>query len=94
MDAAEREVLSYMAFPKAHWQQIRSTNPLERLNAEVKRMTNVTGIFPNDAAVTRLVGPWLLEQNDGWSLKRRYMQLEGLQTPTDTDPSRPPAVQH
>ena len=57
MDAAEREVMSYMAFPKANWQQIRSTNPLERLNAEVKRMINVTGIFPNDAAVTRLVGP-------------------------------------
>jgi len=93
MDGAEHEVLSYMAFPRAHWLQIHSTNPLERLNAEIKRRTNVVGIFPNDAAVTRLVGAMLLEQNDEWSLNRRYMQLEGLQTLTDTPPTRLPAVQ-
>jgi putative transposase len=93
MDGAEDEVLSYMNFPKAHWLQIHSTNPLERLNAEIKRRTNVVGIFPNDAAVTRLVGAMLLEQNDEWSLNRRYMQLEGLQTLTDTAPTRLPAVQ-
>jgi putative transposase len=56
MDGAEHEVLSYMDFPRAHWLQIHSTNPLERLNAEIKRRTNVVGIFPNDAAITRLVG--------------------------------------
>ena len=56
------------------------TNPLERLNAEIKRRTNVVGIFPNDASITRLVGAMMLEQNDEWSLNRRYMQLEGLQT--------------
>ena len=93
MDGAEHEVLSYMNFPRAHWLQIHSTNPLERLNAEIKRRTNVVGIFPNDAAVTRLVGAMLLEQNDEWSLNRRYMQLEGLQTLTDTAPTRLPAVQ-
>ena len=93
MDGVEHEVLSYMNFPRAHWLQIHSTNPLERLNAEIKRRTNVVGIFPNDAAVTPLVGAMLLEQNDEWSLNRRYMQLEGLQTLTDTAPTRLPAVQ-
>ena len=93
MDSAENEVLSYMNFPKAHWLQIHSTNPLERLNAEIKRRTNVVGIFPNDAAVTRLVGAMLLEQNDEWSLNRRYMQLEGLQSLSDTAPTRLSAIQ-
>ena len=93
MDGAEEEVLSYMNFPKAHWLQIHSTNPLERLNAEIKRRTNVVGIFPNDAAVTRLVGAMLLEQNDEWCLNRRYMQLEGLQSLSDTAPTRLSAIQ-
>ena len=93
MDSAENEVLSYMNFPKAHWLQIHSTNPLERLNAEIKRRTNVVGIFPNDAAVTRLVGAMLLEQNDEWCLNRRYMQLEGLQSLTDTPATRLSAIQ-
>lgn len=66
-----------MTFPRAHWAQIYSTNPLERLNAEIKRRTNVVGIFPNDASIVRLVGAMMLEQNDEWSLNRRYMQLEG-----------------
>lgn len=79
MDDAEHEVLAFMGFPKAHRAQIHSTNPLERLNAEVKRRTNVIGIFPNDHAIIRLVGAMMLEQNDEWSLQRRYMQLEGLQ---------------
>ena len=68
------------------------TNPLERLNAEIKRRTNVVGIFPNDASITRLVGAMMLEQNDEWSLNRRYMQLEGLQTLSDTVPTRLSAV--
>jgi len=93
MDSAEHEVLAYMDFPKAHWLQIHSTNPLERLNAEIKRRTNVVGIFPNDRAITRLVGAMLLEQSDEWALQRRYMQLEGLQTLSDTAPARLPAVQ-
>jgi putative transposase len=60
------DVLAFMGFPKAHSKQIHSTNPLERVNAEIKRRTNVVGIFPNDAAVTRLIGALLLEQNDEW----------------------------
>jgi len=84
MDGAEHEVLAYMDFPKAHWLQIHSTNRLGRQNAEIKRRTNVVGIFPNDRAVTRLVGAILLEQNDEWTLQRRYMQLEGLQSLSDT----------
>jgi putative transposase len=93
MDNAEHEVLAYMDFPKAHWLQIHSTNPLERLNAEIKQRTNVVGTFPNDRAITRLVGAVLLEQSDKWALQRRYMQLEGLQTLSDTPSARLRAVQ-
>ena len=92
MDDAEPDVLAFMSFPKAHRAQIHSTNPLERLNAEIKRRTNVVGIFPNEAAITRLVGAMLLEQNDEWALKRRYMQLEGLQSLVDNQPARLSAV--
>ena len=92
MDDAEHEVLSFMSFPKAHRTQIHSTNPLERLNAEVKRRTNVIGIFPNDRAIIRLVGALMLEQNDEWSLQRRYMQLEGLQSLSDNQSARLSAV--
>jgi putative transposase len=92
MDDAEQEVLTFMSFPKAHRTQIHSTNPLERLNAEVKRRTNVIGIFPNDKAIIRLVGAMMLEQNDEWSLQRRYMQLEGLLSLSDNQPARLSAV--
>jgi putative transposase len=92
MDDAEPDVLAFKSFPKAHWAQIASTNPLERLNAEIKRRTNVVGIFPNDPAITRLVGALLLEQNDEWQLQRRYLQLEGLQTISDNQPVRLSAV--
>ena len=92
MDDAENDVLAFMTFPRAHWTQIYSTNPLERLNAEIKRRTNVVGIFPNDASITRLVGAMMHEQNDECSLIRRYMQLEGLQTLGDTAPTRLSAV--
>jgi putative transposase len=92
MDSAESDVLAFMGFPKAHTKQIHSTNPLERLNAEIKRRTDVVGIFPNEAAITRLVGALLLEQSDEWALQRRYMQLEGLQTLTDNHSARLSAV--
>ena len=92
MDEAEADVLAFMTFPKAHRLQIHSTNPLERLNAEIKRRTDVVGIFPNEAAITRLIGALLLEQNDEWQLQRRYMQLEGLQQLADNQPARLSAV--
>jgi putative transposase len=92
MDDAEDEVLAFMSFPRAHRTQIHSTNPLERLNAEVKRRTNVVGIFPNERAIIRLVGAMMLEQNDEWSLQRRYMQLEGLQSLSESQPARLSAV--
>lgn len=92
MDDAEADVLAFMSFPKSHRVQIHSTNPLERLNAEIKRRTNVVGIFPNEAAITRLVGALLLEQNDEWQLQRRYLPLEGLQSLTDNQTTRLSAV--
>jgi transposase-like protein len=78
MDQAEEDVLAFMTFPKDHRTKIHSTNPLERLNKEVKRRTNVVGIFPNEAAITRLVGAILAEQNDEWAVTRRYLTLETL----------------
>ena len=78
MDASREDVLAYMAFPKDHWAQIASTNPLERVNKEIKRRADVIGIFPNDAAVIRLVGALMLEQNDEWAVSRRYMTLETI----------------
>jgi putative transposase len=92
MDDAEFDVPAFMSFPQSHRVPIHSTNPLERLNAEIKRRTNVVGIFPNDAAITRLVGALLLEQNDEWQLQRRYLPLEGLQSLAENQPARLSAV--
>ncbi|MGP2492932.1 IS256 family transposase [Mesorhizobium sp. PUT5] len=79
MDTAEEDVLAYMTFPRQHWTKLHSTNPIERLNGEIKRRTEVVGIFPNDDALVRLVGALLLEQNDEWAVQRsRYMTLETI----------------
>jgi transposase-like protein len=86
MDEAETDVLASMSFPLAHRTKLHSTNPLERLNGEIKRRTEVVGIFPNEAAITRLVGAILLEQNDEWAVQRtRYMTLETI-APISDDP--------
>ena len=88
LDDAEQDVLAFMAFPKAHRKQIYSTNPLERVNAEIKRRTDVVGIFPNDQSIIRLAGALLLEQNDEWQVQRRYMPLEGLIAMSDNQNPR------
>jgi transposase-like protein len=80
MDEAEADVIAFMAFPRAHWPKLHSTNPIERLNKEVKRRADVVGIFPNEASIIRLVGAILLEQNDEWQLQHRYMTLETMNT--------------
>lgn len=76
-DAADPDVLAYMTFPKEHRAKLHSTNPIERLNGEIKRRIEVVGIFPNEAAITRLIGAILMEQSDEWAVQRaRYMTLE------------------
>ena len=93
MDAAEEDVLAYMHFPAAHRAKLHSTNPIERLNGEIKRRTDVVGIFPNEAAIVRLIGAILLEQSDEWATQRaRYMTLETIAPLSDTAPVSLPAV--
>jgi len=87
LDDAEADVLAYMTFPAQHRAKLHSTNPIERVNGEIKRRTEVVGIFPNEDAIVRLVGAILLEQNDEWAVQRaRYMTLETI-APLSDDPA-------
>src|SRR5690606_30993645 len=93
MDQAESDVLAYMTFPRQHWTKLHSTNPIERLNGEIKRRTDVVGIFPNEDSILRLVGALLLEQTDEWAVQRaRYMTLETIGQMSDDPLISLPAV--
>lgn len=78
LEEAEDDLIAFYAFPREHWTKLRSTNPLERVNKEIGRRTDVAGIFPNDQAVIRLAGALLAEQNDEWLVQRRYLSAESM----------------
>jgi putative transposase len=78
LEAAEEDLIAFYALPREHWTKLRSTNPLERVNKEIGRRTDVVGIFPNDQAVIRLTGALLSEQNDEWLVQRRYLSVESM----------------
>lgn len=97
LEAAEEDLIAFYAYPSEHWTKLRSTNPLERINKEIGRRTDVVGIFPNDQAVIRLAGALLSEQNDEWLVQRRYLSVESmalLAAPQTTNPVEPAEPAH
>ena len=90
LEAAEEDLIAFYHLPREHWTKLRSTNPLERVNKEIGRRTDVVGIFPNDQAVIRLAGALLSEQNDEWLVQRRYLSVESMAPIlTPTEPEQP-----
>ena len=90
LDDASEDLLAFTGFPQAHWRKIWSTNPLERLNGEIKRRTNVVGIFPNDASVARLVTAVVVETHDEWAVaERRYLSEDSMAKLHDQPPPAP-----
>src|SRR5204862_6990960 len=92
LEGAEEDLLAFYRFPDAHWPKLRSTNPLERVNREIGRRSDVVGIFPNDRSAVRLAGSLLIEQNDEWLVSRRYLSEESLALvlAADTQPDAAP----
>jgi putative transposase len=93
MRDAKTDVCAFTAFPKTHWRKIWSNNPLERLNKEVKRRSNVVGIFPNDKAAIRLIGAVLADQHEEWAIARRYMTDTSMAELDQTRDTKDPQAQ-
>jgi putative transposase len=93
VEEAEHDVLAYMNFPEKHWRQLHSTNPLERQNREIRRRTDVVGIFPNPASALRLVTMLLIEQNDEWAVNKRYFSLESMALLKSPPPTPMPSLE-
>ncbi len=88
LDEAAEELLAFYSFPREHWPKLRSTNPLERVNKEIGRRSDVVGIYPNDKALIRLAGMLLIEQTDEWLVQRRYLSEHSIKLVLSTEPGQ------